>query len=150
MFRNQLAPAEWKQFEEREFRFRKHFASKKVNYGDFHCKGDIELWFRLIKVLVGTFHKDGKFLQRKADGRRWSEAFVKFCTRIANTFPQDNLNLNGEDLNGIEYLEHQIFYIKNTIQPFFSLKQSRNNQDVKVPREKLTQLWLNRRKKQYL
>ena len=72
---------------------------------------------------------------------------MKFCTRIANTFPRDNSNLSGEKLNGIEYVEHQLFYIKNTIRPFFSLKQSTNNQDVKVPREKLIQLWLNRRKK---
>ena len=147
LFRKQLAPIEWKQFEEREFLFRKHIASKKVNYGDFHCKGDIEQWFRLIKVLVGIFYKDGKFLRLKPSGQRWSEAFQKFCTRIINTFPRDNSNFNGEELNGIDYLEHQLFYIKNTIRPFFSLKKSTNNQDVKVPREKLIQLWLNRRKK---
>ena len=146
-FRKQLAPIEWKQFEEREFLFRKHIASTKVNYADFHCKGDIEQWFRLIKVLVDIFYKDGKFLRFKPSGQRWSEAFLKFCTRIANTFPRDNSNLNGEELNGIEYLEHQLFYIKNTIRPFFSLKRSTNNEDFKVPREKLTQLCLNRRKK---
>ena len=121
---------------------------EKVNHGDFHCKGDIEHWFRLIKVLVGVFfYKDGKFLQSKPSGQRWSGAFPKFCTRIANTFPRDNLNLNGEELNRIEYLEHQLFYIKDTIRPFFSFKRSTNNQDLKVPREKLTQLSLHRRRK---
>ena len=43
LFQKQLPPIEWKQFEEREFLFRKHIASKKVNYGDFHCKGDIDI-----------------------------------------------------------------------------------------------------------
>ena len=147
LFQKPLAPIEWKQFEQRELLFRKHIASKKVNHGDFHCKCDIEQWFRLIKVLVGVFYKDGKFLRSKPSGQRWSGAFLKFCTRIANTFPRDNLNLNGEELNRIEYLEHQLFYIKNTIRPFFSLKRSTNNQDLKIPREKLTQLWLHRRKK---
>ena len=100
-----MAPIEWTQFEERELLFRKHIASKKVNYGDFHCKGDIEQWFKMIKVLVGVFYKDDKFLRSKPSGQRWSEAFLKSCTRIANTLPRDNLNLNGEELNGIEYLE---------------------------------------------
>ena len=147
LFQKQLAPIEWKQFEQRELLFRKRIASKKLNHGDFNCKGDIEQWFRLIKVLVGAFYKDGKFLRSKPSGQRWSGAFLKFCTRIANTFPRDNLNLNGEELNRSEYLEHQLFYIKNTIRPFFILKRSTNNQDLKVPREKLTQLWLHRRKK---
>ena len=120
---------------------------EKFNHGDFHCKGDNEQWVRLIKVLVGVFYKDGKFLRSKPSGPRWSGAFLKFCTRIAKTFPRDNLNLNGEELNRIEYLENQIFYIKNTIRPFFSLKRSTNNEDLKVLREKLTQILLHRRKK---
>ena len=61
LFQKQLAPIEWKQFEQRELPFCKHMASKKVNHGDFHCKGDIEQWFRLIKVLVGVFRKMANF-----------------------------------------------------------------------------------------
>ena len=137
LFQKQLAPIEWKQFEEREVLFRKHIASKKVNYGDFHCKGDIEQWFRLIKVLVGIFYKDGRFLRLKPSEQRWSEAFLKFCTRIANTFPQDNSNFKGEELNGIEYLEHQLFYIKNTIRPFFSLKKVDKKSRCKGPKREV-------------
>ena len=89
LFRKKLAPIEWKQFEEREFLFGKHIASKKVNYEAFHCKDDIEQWFRLIKVLVGIFYKDGIFLRLKPSGKRWNEAFLRlrshciiFCMRV--------------------------------------------------------------------
>ena len=36
----------WNYFESKEIRFRKCLSSKKVNYGDFGCKGDIKLWIK--------------------------------------------------------------------------------------------------------
>ena len=38
---------QWKLLEKNERCFRSHLASKKYNYGDFICKGDLESWMFL-------------------------------------------------------------------------------------------------------
>ena len=53
--------------------------------------------------------------------------------------------LERDELKGIEYLEHQLFYIKKNNQNLLFLSTS--NHHVKVQREKLTQLWLKDEKK---
>ena len=42
-----LTIEQWKVLEENERGFRSHLASKKYNYGDFICKGDLESWMFL-------------------------------------------------------------------------------------------------------
>ena len=38
--------------------FRSHLASKKYNYDDFICKGDLESWVNVFRILNGMFYKN--------------------------------------------------------------------------------------------
>ena len=50
-----LNKEDWITFEEKECRFRKSIAGKKINYGDFCCKGNINLLEKVIKSLSNIF-----------------------------------------------------------------------------------------------
>ena len=67
---------------------------------------------------------------------------------IVKSFPIDpdiNDNLNK---SSIEFLERQLYFITKTIRSYFSINQNTNsNNEQSVSREKLTDLWLNKRKK---
>ena len=52
---------QWKLLEKNERCFRSHLASKKYNYGDFICKGDLESWINVFKILNGIFTKITNF-----------------------------------------------------------------------------------------
>ena len=69
---------------------------------------------------------------------------MKYVLRVLKTIPSDF----GEivDCNVIEEIRHRINYINNTIQPFFSHRIVNNNDNM-VSREKIIDLWINRRKK---
>ena len=56
-----LDEAEWSSFEEKESQFRAQIASRRLNHGDFICKGDISLWMQVHKILHGIFYKNQNF-----------------------------------------------------------------------------------------
>ena len=138
----------WSYFEEKEYCFRKSIASKKINYGDFCCKGNINVWEKVMKYLSGMFYKRKTFLYKKKINEPWSTQFIKFCCRIVRSFPiepdiNDNLNKSS-----IEFLERQLYFITKIIRSYFSINQNANsNNEQSVSREKLTDLWLNKCKK---
>ena len=61
----------WSYFEEKEYCFRKSIASKKINYGVFCCKGNINLWEKVIKYLSSMIFTNAKlsFTRRKLMNR---------------------------------------------------------------------------------
>ena len=67
-----LTIEQWKVLEENERGFRSHLASKKYNYGDFICKGDLESWIHVFKILNGIFYKNNEFLLTKSNHLQWS------------------------------------------------------------------------------
>jgi len=144
----ELNDREWKMFEEQELSFRKSIASKKFTYGDFLCKGDIKLWIKIIKCLSGIFYKNRIFLHTRKVNEPWSLEFIKFCCRISKSFPRDpdlDIHINT---SSIKFLEKQLHFINNTIRPYFSInKHINSNENQKVPKDRLTQLWIYKRKK---
>ena len=50
-------------------------------------------------------------------------------------------------VNDISYIEKQLKYIKETIRPFFSLRTNNNGPTNEVSKEKLINLWFEKRKK---
>ena len=67
-----LDEAEWSSFEEKESQFRAQIASRRLNNGDFICKGDISLWMQVHKILHGIFYKNQNFQFVQPNGRHWS------------------------------------------------------------------------------
>ena len=142
-FINFLNTSEWEAFEEKEKQFRAEISSKRINHGDFICRGNVELWFNLLKILVGIFYQDNTFLRKKRFGGHWSINFQRYVCRILRTFPRD-VNYRCENENcQIDYIHKQLEYIRQTIRPFFALKASNHrNANNAVPRDKLTDLWV--------
>ena len=139
---------EWNLFEDAELQFRKRISSKKVNYGDFICKGDPVLWIKLIKYLSAIFYDNKVFSHFKKNNQRWSVPFIKYFCRISRTFPIGGVANELVDKSSIEFLEKQLYFINNTIRNFFTLKCRINVNDCQVvSRDKLTNLWINSRKK---
>ena len=156
----ELNNKEWSYFEEKEYCFRKSIASRKINYGDFCCKGNIILWEKVTKYLSSMFYKCKTFLYKKKINEPRSTQFIKFCCPIDKSFPIDldiNDNLNKSSIeflerqlskSSIEFLERQLYCITKTIRSYFSVNQNTNsNNEQSVSREKLTDIWLNKRKK---
>ena len=72
---------------------------------------------------------------------------MKFCNRVVHSLPWEH-NVLEKSWSKLELLERQLSYIKKTIQPYFSSKQyNTSNNNNKVTREKLVQLWFGERKK---
>ena len=75
----ELNNKEWSYFEEKGYCFPKSIASKKINYGDFCGKGNINLWEKVIKYLLSMFYKRKTFLYRKKINEPWSTQFINFA-----------------------------------------------------------------------
>ena len=138
---------EWKAFEVRERKFRALFASKRTNHGDFICRGIIGDWIKVAKILSGIFYQNNKFLAKKVNGAQWSVSSLKFVCRCLRLFPRDDNYCINKAADRIEYISKQLKYINNRIIPFFSPKRRGNDNRNEVSKEKLTRLWLQRRKK---
>ena len=118
---------EWRRFEEKEYSFRKSIASKKINYGDFHCKGNINLWEKIIKSLTSIFYKRKIFLHTKKINEPWSLQFIKYCCRIVKSFPTDPDIINYINKSSFNIPVRQLFLISKTIRSYFSINKSVNN-----------------------
>ena len=78
---------QWKLLEKNERCFRSHLASKTYNYGHFICKGNLESWINVFKILNGIFYKNNEFLLTKSNHLQWSTQFSKFTVRILSKLP---------------------------------------------------------------
>ena len=142
-----LDEAEWSSFEEKESQFRPQIASKRLNHGDFICKEDISLLMQVHKILHGIFYKNQNFQFVQPNGRHWSVALQRYAARFVMTFRRyDEYSIQSEN-NTLAYINNQLEFIWKTIGPFFSIKNAATNDWNKVSKEKLVDLWLNRRKK---
>jgi len=79
----------WRNFELNELKLRQSIASSKYVRGSFLCKGDLNLWISLIKIISGTFFRHGRFLKKQKNDRDWPLPFTKYCLRIIKTLPTD-------------------------------------------------------------
>ena len=144
----ELNNKEWSYLEEKEYCFRKSIAGKKIIYGDFCGKGNINLWEKVIKYLSSIFYKCKTFLYKKKINERWSTQFIKFCSCIVKSFPIDpdiDCNLNK---SYIEFLERQLYFITKIIGSYFLINQNTNSSNEQsVSREKLNDLRLNLKKR---
>ena len=93
------------------------------------------------------FYQDNKFLAKKVNGAQWSVGFLKFVCRFLRLFPRDDYYCINKAADRIDYISKQLKYINNRIIPFFSSKRRGNDNRNEVSKEKLTRLWLQRRKK---
>ena len=98
-------------------------------------------------ILSGTFYQSEKFLVKKVNGGQWSMSFLKFVRRCLRLFPRDDTYCTNKAADRTEYISKQLKYINNTIIPFFSSKRKGNDNRNEGSKEKLTHLWLQRRKK---
>ena len=72
---------------------------------------------------------------------------LKFCRRIVKQFPTDPDINDTVNKTTTEFLERQLYFITKSIS-YFSVNQNTNSNNVhSLSREKLTDLWLNKRKK---
>ena len=134
-------------FEVKEKQFRAQIASKRLNHGDFVCKGDVKAWFKVTKILNGIFYQNNTFFDKKLSWEHWSEKFLKYVYRMLRQFPRDDNYGVRSVVNDISYIEKQLKYIKETIRPFFSLRTNNNGPTNEVSKEKLINLWFEKRKK---
>ena len=102
---------------------------------------------KIAKTLSGIFYQNKQFLAKKVNGTQWSVSFLKFVCRSLRLFPRDDNYCINDAADRIEYISKQLKYINNTIIPFFSSKRRGNDNRNEVSKEKLTCLWLPRRKK---
>ena len=148
-FKIKMNEIKWQEFEAKDNLFRKSISNKKYSVGDFECKGDTKKWIKLMKLLADIFYLNGTFILVKNNGERWSTEFVKFCRRIVKKFPiVHDLEVVDENYP-IMFVKAQLDFITKILRPYFSVKHSNtliNNEDI-VSRERLTNLWLNKRKK---
>ena len=142
-----LDEAEWSSFEEKESQFRAHIALRRLNHGDFICKGDISLWMQVHKILHGIFYKNRNFQFVQPNGRHWSIALQRNAACVVKTFPRNDEYSIKSEKNTLAYINNQLEFIRKTMGPFFSIKNAATNDSKKVSKEKLVDLWLNRRKK---
>ena len=112
-----------KLLEKNERCFRSHLASNKYNYGDFICKGNLEGWINVLKILNGIFYKNNEFLLTKSNHLQWSTQFLKFTVRILSKLPRDQNNLEPRNNNILQFIKNQVNFINNVLLPFFSQRQ---------------------------
>ena len=124
-------------------------ASKPINDTEFICLGNYKAWGNLSKCLSSIFiNQDGDFRSLKPEGFPWSSQFFQYYNRVLKSVPVDEKILAGA-VNNTELLRRRLFYIKRTVQPYFSLKKNTSSRDTDktVPKEKLIELWSSRKKK---
>ena len=110
-FLHMLNSEEQKSFEGKEKYFRAEISSKRINYGDFVCKGNISL--QNVHIL-----------------KKFSRDDYCYC----------------DECSLLEFIRKQLNYIHPTIIAFFATKSHDNRNNV-VTKDKLIQLWFNKRKK---
>ena len=79
--------------------------------------------------------------------QHWSVALQRYAARVVKTYPRNDEYSIQSANNTLDYIKNQLEFIKTTISPFFSIKNAAANDSNKVSKEKLVDLWLNRRKK---
>ena len=138
----------WKIFCVEEEAYRLSIASKKVEYGKFICKGNYELWIKVIRLLSSIFTRpDGTFKTTQSLGQPWKPQFTKFCKRVLFSLPWQQYPIESQS-SDLERIKTQLAYIKKTIQPLLSTKQRYNQESNNaVTKEKLTQLWFQNKQK---
>ena len=72
--------------------------------------------------------------------------FQKYVVRILKKFPKDDYCCYYDECSLLKYIRKQLNYIHTTIIPFFATKSHDNTNNV-VTKDKLIQLWFNKRKK---
>ena len=73
----------WKDFVNDEEAYRQSLASRKVEYGNFVCKGDYQQWIKVIRLISSLFcDKQGSLKFEQNSGRPWKPQVVKFCKRV--------------------------------------------------------------------
>ena len=172
-----LTTEQWTRFEKDESLFRRSLASKPINNTEFICLGNYKAWCNLFKCLSSIFiNQYGDFRSLKWEGFPWSSEFIQYCNRVLKSVPVEfgsnerqnkanrtrkgviNVNSHRRMLMKrswrvlqiiLSYYDNVCFYIKRTVQPYFSLKKitSSRNTDKTVPKEKLIELWSSRKKK---
>ena len=143
---SRLDPQEWNRFEAAERAFRQTISSGNIYEEKFICKGDFEKWRRIIKIVSGIFVKGGEFQKTKSNGQPWDINFSKFCLRVLKCLPIDPSLRELENDSTIIQAEKQLPYVNNVVQPFFKIKSWKPTEEP-VSGNKLTELWLNKRKK---
>ena len=143
---NVLNFEQWKLLEKNERCFRSHLASKKYNFGGFICKGNLESWINIFKILNGIFYKNNEFLLTKSNYLQWSTQFLKFTARILSKSPRHQNNLEQGNNNKLQFIKNQLNFINNVLLPFFSQRQVISERR-ETSRDKLIDLWINKRNK---
>ena len=138
----------WNSFVVKEEAYHHSIASQAVEYDRFQCRGNHKLWVKVIRLISSQFtDAGGSFKSLQKPGKPWRIQFVKVSNRVVHSFPWEH-NVLEKSWSKLELLEKQLFYIKKTIQPYFSSKQyNTSNNNNKVTREKLVQLWFDEIKK---
>ena len=77
---------------------------------------------------------------------QWSVKFQKYVVRILKKFPRDDYCCYLDECSLLEYTRKELNYIHTTVIPFFATKSHDNTNKV-VTKDKLIQLWFNKRKK---
>ena len=90
-FLHMLNSEEQKSFEGKEKHFRAEILSKRINYADFVCKGNISLWNQLFRKLYHIFYKNDCFYYKQPFGVQWSVNFQKYIAHILRKFPRDDI-----------------------------------------------------------
>ena len=144
-----LTTEEWLRSVKDESLFRRSLASKPINDTEFICLGNYKAWCNLFKCLSSIFiNQDGAFRSLKREGLPWSSQFIQYCKRVLKSVPIDEKILACA-VNNTELLRGRLFYIKRTVQPYFSMKKNTSGRDTDktVPKEKLVEFWSSRKKK---
>ena len=144
-----LTTEEWSRFEKDESLFRRSLASKPINDVEFICLGNYKAWCNLFKCLSSIFiNQDGDCHSLKREGLSWSSQFIQYCNCVLKSAPIDEKILE-DAVNNTEVLRRRFFYIRRTVQPYFSLKKNTSGRDTDktVLKEKLIEFWSSRKKK---
>ena len=144
-FISRLDPQEWNRFEAAERVFRQTISSVNIYEDKFICKGDFGKWRRIIKIVSGIFVKGGEFQKTKSNGQPWDINFSKFCLRVLKCLPIDPSLRELDNDSTIIQVGKRLSYVINE-QPFFTIKSWKPTEEP-VSGNKLTELWLKKRKK---
>ena len=127
--KRRLRTKEWTRFEKDEIFFRRSLASKPINDTEIICLGNYRSWCNLFKCLSSIFiNQDGNFRSLKREGFPWSSQFIQYCNHVLKSVPVDEKILAGA-VNNTDLLRRRLFYIKRTVQPYFSLKKNTSSRD---------------------
>ena len=136
----------WSEYVNQEEALRYELCSRNISHGRFICKGNYQLWMKVIRLISSVFvNSDGSFKKEQNLGLQWNINFVKFCDRVPSSLP--HLRSVTRDNSSLEYTRKQLNYIKTTIQPFFATCIFNEFEPTQVTREKPLKLWFENKKK---